>query len=47
MVKEAPIGASTLRGIVTGRYVATKRLEKAVRGVMIQHPLPHLEKSAG
>lgn len=47
MVKEAPIGASTLRAIVTGRYIAAERLEKAVRGVMKEYPLPQLKKSAG
>lgn len=46
MVKKAPIGASTLRAIVTGRYVPAERLEKAVRGVMQEYPMPQPEKAA-
>lgn len=38
MIKEAPIGESTLRATIRGRYIPAPRLEKAIRGVMQSHP---------
>lgn len=43
MLKEAPIGESTLRLTLSGRYNPGERLEKAIRGVMAAHPA-HPEK---
>ena len=46
MVQEAPIGESTLRATMKGRYIPAERLEKAIRGVMKAHPMPRREKAA-
>lgn len=46
MVQEAPIGESTLRATMKGRYIPAERLEKAIRGVMVAHSQTKREKAA-
>lgn len=46
MVNEAPVGKSTLRMTMSGHYSPGARLEKAMRGVMVAHPLRAKQKAA-
>lgn len=46
MVKEAPIGESTLRATISGRYNPGPLLERAIRAVMLEHPVAQHEKTA-
>lgn len=39
LIKEAPIGESTLRATKRGRYVPGPLLERAIRAVMAKYPL--------
>lgn len=49
MIKEAPIGESTLRNTMGGRYLPGKLLTRALRAVMKDYPksrpLPELDKA--
>lgn len=46
LIREAPIGKSTLRATKNGRYNPDVRLEKAIRDVMTKHPLEPPERKA-